>query len=98
MKEQCYEDLVHLLKAMTHECMVVQLPGGCTLDTVPKIYMDEARKFFAVPDPEPIQFDEVNVDSSEGPTCQIEGCDHKATHFRASVGECAQSLCNEHYP
>lgn len=48
-----------LLRTIVESCDVLELPGGCTLETVPKIHMDAAREWFGVAEPTPQKLTDV---------------------------------------
>lgn len=51
--------LANILQSMVQECVAIELPGGCTLETVPKIHMDAAREWFGVAEPTPQKLTEI---------------------------------------
>lgn len=58
--------LANILRSMAEECVVMELPGGCTLETVPKIHMDAAREWFGVAEPTPQKLTDVfNLDQGD---------------------------------
>lgn len=74
MKEDLHmqpDQIYAILESIVRDCTVLELPGGCTLETVSKIHMDAARELLGVPEPQPqklLDVFNINQEDSRGNT------------------------------